>query len=80
MSEQFLNGSEVGTSLEQVRREGVPQQVGVDTLRLEACFRGEPAQDQENAGAGEAAALRVQEELRAMATVEKRAPAREVPA
>ena len=42
--------------------------------------RGEPAQDQERAGAGQRAALRVQEELGPVAPVEVRPAAREVAA
>ena len=63
MSEHFLNGPQVGAALEQVRREGVAQEVRVDAFRLQARLRGAPAQDEEGAGAGEAAAARVQEEL-----------------
>ena len=43
-------------------------------------LRGEPAQDQERAGAREAAALGVQEQLRPVARVEERPAAREVAA
>ena len=52
----------------------------MDTFRLEPGLLGESAEDQERAGAGEPAALCVEEELRAMARVEERAAAREIPA
>jgi hypothetical protein len=80
MSEQFLNRPEIGASLEQVGRERVPEQVRVHTPRLESGALGEPAQDQEGAGPGEGAALRVEEELGTVAPVEERPPAGEVPA
>src|SRR4051794_15564410 len=78
MPEQLLQGAEVGAALEQVRGERVAQQVRVHALRLEAGLAGEPAQDQEGAGSGERPALRVQEELGAVARVEVRPAAREV--
>jgi hypothetical protein len=52
--------------------------VRVDALGLEARATGEAPQDQEGAGAGEAAALRVEEELRAVPLVEVGAPVGEV--
>src|SRR5204862_3372077 len=70
--------AEVGAALEQVRREGVAEQVRVDALRLEPRDLREPAQDEEDAGSCERAALRVQEELRPVAPVEVRPPARQV--
>ena len=36
MSEQDLNGAEVGTRFEQVRREAVPMRMRMDVLMLEA--------------------------------------------
>ena len=53
VAEHLLHAAEVGAALEQVRREGVAQQVRVDAARLEAGLLGEAAQDQEGAGAGE---------------------------
>src|SRR5690242_15125565 len=50
----------------------------MDTLRLEPGLRREPTQDQERAGAREAAALRVEEQLRPVAGVEVRTSAREI--
>ena len=63
VSEHLLNGAQVGAALEQVGGEGVAEQVGVDAARLEARLVRELAQDQEGAGAGERAALGVEEEL-----------------
>jgi len=35
VSEHLLNGAEVSAAFEEVGREGVPEQVGVNALRLE---------------------------------------------
>src|SRR5438067_7125792 len=78
MTQHLLHRTEVGASLEQVRRERMAQQVRVDPFRLERRGGREPAEDQEDAGAGERAAAGVQEELRAVTRVQKRAAAREV--
>ena len=43
MPEHLLDAAEVGAALEQVRREGVAEQVRVHPLRVEAGLRGEPA-------------------------------------
>ena len=56
MSEHFLNGSQVCSSLEQVGSERVPQQVGVDAVGVEPGLLGQLAQDQEGAGARQRAA------------------------
>jgi hypothetical protein len=61
VAEHFLNGSEVGASLEQVSGERVPEDVRVDTSGVEAGHLGQPAEDQEGAGTGERPAFRVQE-------------------
>src|SRR5581483_10348439 len=78
VAEHLLDAAEVGAALEQVRREGVPQQVRVDPLRLEAGLAGQPAQDQERARACQRPALRVEEELRPVAAIEVRPAAGEV--
>ena len=78
MAEHLLDAAQVGAAFEQVRGERVPQQVRVDALGLEAGPPGQAAQDQEGAGAGERAALGVEEELRPVALVEVGAPVREV--
>src|SRR6478735_5528195 len=80
MSEQFLNTSEVGPSLEQVGGERVPEQVRMDARRLETRLLREAAENQERPRAGQPAALRVQEELRPVAPVEERPSAGEVAA
>ena len=51
MAEHLLHRAEVGAALEQVRRERVPEEVGVDPLRLQAGLLGEAPQDEERAGA-----------------------------
>ena len=76
VAEHLLDAAEVGAALEQVGRERVAEQVRVDALRLEAGLLGEAAQDQEGAGAGQRAALRVEEELGPVAAVEVGAAAR----
>ena len=53
MAEHLLNAAEVGAALEQVRGEGVAQQVRVDAARVEPGLLGQPAQDQEGARAGQ---------------------------
>ena len=52
----------------------------MDATRLEPGAVGQLAQDEEGAGAGERAAARIQEELRAVPPVEMRAAEREVAA
>src|SRR5947208_3160100 len=78
--EHLLHRAQVGAALEEMGGERVPQEVRMDTTRLEARGRGEAAQDQEGAGPGERAALGIQEELGAVALVEVGAPARVVSA
>src|SRR5215210_8265815 len=78
VAEHLLDAPQVGAALEEVRRERVPEQVGVDALGLETGLGGEPSQDQEDARTRERASLRVQEELRSVAPVEVRTAAREV--
>ena len=80
MSEHFLNRAQIGTSLEEVRGEGVTEQVGVDARRVEARLLGDAPQDQERACASERPAARVQEHLGAVAGVEVGPAAREVAA
>src|SRR4029077_6981183 len=54
--------------------------MGVDALRLEPRLAGQAAQDEEDAGARERAAARIEEQLRPVALVEVRATPREVEA
>src|SRR4051794_39626804 len=72
MPEHLLDRAQVGASLEQVRCEGVPQEVRVDALGLEPGLVGEAAQDQKDACARERPAVRVQEQLLPVAPVEVR--------
>src|SRR4051794_28021861 len=62
VAEHLLHAAQVGSPLEEMRRERVAEQVGMDAARLEPGLLGEPPQDEERAGAGERAAARVQEE------------------
>ena len=78
--EHLLDAAQIGASLEQMRRKGVPQQVRVHALRFEAGLLGEPAQDQERAGAGERPAACVQEQLRPVTAIEVRPAHRDVAA
>ena len=80
VAEHLLHAPQVGAALEQVRGEGVPQQVRVDALGVEPGLTRELADDQERARAGERAALRVEEELGPVAAVEVRPAARQVAA
>jgi hypothetical protein len=79
VTEHLLNAPQVGAAVEQVRGERVPQQMGMDALRVEPRDGGDSSQDQERARPGERPASRVEEELGSPATVEVRAPAREIP-
>ena len=63
MSEHFLNGSQVCSSLEQVSRKRVAEEVGVDALGVEAGLFGQLAEDQEGARPRQSAAAGVQEQL-----------------
>src|SRR6266540_2732073 len=69
VSEHLLDAAQVGSPLEEVRRERVAEQMRVDAFRLEPGLRRQPAQDQERACAGQRAAARVQEELRPVTAV-----------
>jgi hypothetical protein len=80
MAEHLLHAPQVGAALEEVRRERVPEEVRVDTRRVEPRLPREPTQDEEGARAREGAALRVQEELAPVAAVEVRPAARKVAA
>src|SRR5207249_119457 len=63
-----------------MRREGMPEEMRVNALGLQARLAGQPAQDQERAGPRERSATRVQEELGPMTEIEIRAAAREIAA
>jgi hypothetical protein len=80
VAQHLLHGAQVRASLEEVRRERMPQKVRVHAAGLEARTLGELAQDEERAGSRERSAARVQEELGTVAAIEMRATEREVPA
>src|SRR5438105_8317903 len=80
VAEHLLDAAQVGAALEQMRRERVPQQVWVDTLRLEPRPPRELSEEQERAGPRECAAAGIQEQLRAVALVQERPPVRQVAA
>ena len=70
VTEHLLHRAEIGAALEEVRREGVTEEVRVDATRLEPCAFGQLAKDQECAGASECTAAGVEEELRSVTPVE----------
>src|SRR5205823_2910138 len=76
----FLHRSEVGPALQEMRGEGMSQEVRMDALRLEARLPGQAAENEEGPGAGQRAAAGIQEELGAVARVEVGPAAGEVPA
>src|SRR3954470_16226232 len=76
--EHLLHRAQVGAALQQVRRERVSEQVRVYAPGLEAGLGGELAKDEERAGAGQGAALRVEEQRGVVARVEVRPPVREI--
>jgi len=80
MPEHLLHGAQVRSSLEEMCRERMAQEVRMDASGLEAGTVGELAQDEERAGARERSASRVQEELRPIAAVEVRPPEGEIAA
>ena len=78
--QHLLHRAEVGAAFEEVGRERVAEEVRVHSTRLEAGPVGQLAEDEERAGARERPAARVQEQLRAVATIKVRAAEREVAA
>jgi hypothetical protein len=80
VAEHLLHAAQVGTAFQQMRRERVAEQVGVDASRFETGLRGAFAEDQERSCARERPSLRVQKQLRTMAPVEVRTPTGEVTA
>src|ERR687897_2882193 len=63
VAEHLLHAPQVGAAFEQVRREGVTEEVRVDAPRLEPRLRRNRPQDEEDPRTGQRSALRVQEEL-----------------
>jgi len=80
VAEHLLNRAKVGAAFEQVRRERMAEEMGVNACQLEPGPVRELAQDQECAGARQGSAASVQEELRPVTTVEMRPTEGEVPA
>ena len=75
MPEHFLNRTEVRAAFQQVRREGMAQEMGVHAPGIEAGLGGELPQDQEGAGARQRPAARVEKQLLPVAAVEVRSAA-----
>ena len=80
VAEHLLNAPKIGPALEEVGREGVAQEMGVDALGFEPGSLGQAPEDQEGSCASQRAPLGVEEELRPVAAIEKRTPMREVAA
>jgi hypothetical protein len=80
MAQHLLDGPQIGSSFQQVRRERVAQQMRVDPERIEPRLLSKFPQDQEGACPGQRAAACIQEELGTVPGIEKRAPASEIAA
>ena len=78
VAEHLLDAAKVGSTLEQMRCEGMPQQVWMNAARLEPGAVGELAKDEERTRPGQGAAACVEEEVGAVATVEMWSPEREI--
>src|SRR5918994_6448224 len=72
VAEHLLHAPQVGAAFERVRREGFTEEVRVDAPRLEPRLRRNRPQDEEDPRTGQRSALRVQEELVAVAAVQVR--------
>src|SRR5438045_9499374 len=80
VAEHLLDSAEICAAFEEVRRERVAQEVRVDAVWLEAGLLRELPEDEEDAGARERSAARVEEELHPRLALEVRAAVREVAA
>ncbi len=80
VAEHLLDGAEVGAAFEQMCRERMAEEMGMDATRLEPGPVRELPQDQECSGARQRAAARVQEELRPIPPVEMSAAEGEIAA
>ena len=78
VAEHLLHAAEVGAAFEEMGGERMTQEMGMDAARLQAGFVRQAPEDEKDACARERPALRVQEELGAVATVEVRTPAGEI--
>jgi hypothetical protein len=61
VSEHLLHAAEIGTALEQMRGEGVAEEMRMHPLRFEAGLLREPAENEERTRASERSAARIQE-------------------
>jgi hypothetical protein len=80
VAEHLLHRAQVRAPLEEMRGEGMAEEVGMHPCRIETRFRGQAPEDEEGAGTGQPAALRVEEELRAVPAIEERPAPGEVAA
>jgi hypothetical protein len=80
VAEHLLNRTEVRAALQQVRRERVPEEMGVDALGVEPRLLRQLAEDEECPGARERPTACVQEELGPVSRVQVRPPSAEVAA
>ena len=78
VTEHLLHAAEIGTSFEEVRGEGVAQEVRVHAGGVEPRLGGQAAEDEERSRPGERASLGVEEELGPMPAVEEGAASRQV--
>ena len=79
MSEHFLNGSQVCSSLEEVSRKRVAEEVRMHALGVEPGLFGQFAENQKGARPRQRAAPGVQKQLGPVADVQERPAACEVP-
>jgi len=80
VAEHLLHRAQVRSALEEVRGEGVAEEVGMHPCGIQTRFRCQAPEDEEGAGPGQRAALRVEEELRAVPAIEERPAPGEVAA
>jgi hypothetical protein len=71
MAEHLLYRAQVCAPLEEMRGEGMAEEVGMHPCRIESRLGGQAPEDEEGAGPGQRAALDVQEKLRAVPAIEE---------
>ena len=79
MPQHLLDRAEVGSTLQEVGREGVAEEMGVHASGLEARSIGELAENEEDAGTRQRAAARVEEQLGPIPAIEVWPAERQVP-
>src|SRR5439155_24656392 len=79
VAQHLLDRTQVGADFEQMRGEGVPEQVRVHAFRLEARFFRESPEDQERASTCEPSAFRIQEELGSVSRIDEWPSVRQIP-